>query len=174
MKTSIINLVIPFAVFSAMAQEVHSPNRLTTEHYFDLERISSPQISPDGARIVYTRQQANKMEDRWDSVLWIMSADGSQNRFLAKGSSPQWSRDGKRILYIADGEPRGPQIFVQWVDVEGAPTQVTHATDKLADARWSPDGKWIAFSMFVPEKIDWKISMPVAPQGSHWTAAPRI
>jgi hypothetical protein len=34
-----------------------SPNRLTTEHYFDLERISGPQISPDGARIVYTRQQ---------------------------------------------------------------------------------------------------------------------
>jgi hypothetical protein len=49
--------------------------------------VSSPQISPDGARIVYTRQQANKIEDRWDSSLWIVNTDGSQHRFLAKGST---------------------------------------------------------------------------------------
>jgi Tol biopolymer transport system component len=102
-----------------------------------------------------------------------MNADGGQNRFLAKGSNPRWSADGKRILYIADREPRGAQIFVRWIDAEGA-TQVTHATDKVADARWSPDGKWIAFSMFVPEKDTWNIGMPAAPQGAHWTGAPRI
>ena len=133
-----------------------------------------PQISPDGARIVYTRQQVNKIEDRWDSSLWIMNADGSQHRFLAKGSNPRWSSDGKRILYIADGEPRGPQIFVRWIDTDGPATQVTHATEKVADARWSPDGKSIAFSMFVPEKDNWKISMPAAPQGAKWTGAPRV
>jgi dipeptidyl aminopeptidase/acylaminoacyl peptidase len=166
--------LICFGVFSAASQETHTPNRLTNEHYFDLERISGPQISPDGSRIVYTRQQANKIEDRWDSALWIMNADGSQNRFLAKGGSPRWSRDGKRILYIAEGEPRGPQIFVRWIDTEGAATQVTRATDKVGDARWSPDGKWIAFTMFVPDKLKWDIGMPAAPQGAHWTAAPRI
>ena len=136
--------------------------------------MSNPQISPDGARIVYTRQQANKIEDRWDSSLWIMNADGSQHRFLTKGSNPRWSSDGKRILYIADGEPRGPQIFVRWIDTDGPATQVTHATEKVADARWSPDGKSIAFSMFVPEKDTWNVSMPAAPQGAHWTAAPRV
>jgi dipeptidyl aminopeptidase/acylaminoacyl peptidase len=80
--------------------------------------VSNPQISPNGARIVYARQQANKIEDRWDSSLWIMNSDGSQHRFLTKGSNPRWSSDGKRILYIADGEPRGPQIFVRWIDSE--------------------------------------------------------
>ena len=83
-------------------------------------------------------------------------------------------RSGKRILYIAEGEPRGPQIFVRWIDTEGTATQVTHATDKVADARWSPDGKSIVFSMFVPEKDTWNIGMPAAPQGAHWTGAPRI
>src|SRR5262249_13797301 len=142
--------------------------------YFEFERISNAQISPDGARIVYTRQQANKLEDRWDSALWIMNADGTRNRFLAKGSNPRWAKDGKRVLYVADGEPRGPQIFVKWVDSEGAATQVTHAIDKLGDARWSPDGKWISFSMFVPEKHKWEVGMPTAPEGAHWTEAPRI
>jgi dipeptidyl aminopeptidase/acylaminoacyl peptidase len=174
MKIRFVPLLISLVAFPAASQETHAPNRLNNDHYFDLERISNAQISPDGARIVYTRQQANKLDDRWESALWIMNADGSQNRFLAKGSSPRWSMDGKRILYIADGEPRGPQIFARWIDTEGAATQITHATDKVADARWSPDGKWIAFSMFVPEKDNWNIGMPAAPQGAHWTGAPRI
>jgi dipeptidyl aminopeptidase/acylaminoacyl peptidase len=156
------------------AQEKPSADRLTTDHYFDLERISNAQISPDGAKVVYTRQQANRLDDKWESSLWIMNADGSQHRFLAEGASPQWAPDGKRILYLADGEPRGTQIFVRWIDAEGPATQITHATEKVADPRWSPDGKTIAFSMFVPDKHKWNISMPAEPQGAKWTAAPRI
>ena len=95
-------------------------------------------------------------------------------RFLAKGSNPRWSSDGKRILYLAEGEPRGAQIFVRWIDIDGAATQVTRATEKVADAHWSPDGKWIAFSMFVPRKISWTISMPAEPKGAKWTDPPRI
>ncbi len=179
MQTRIFTLatilsILLLAAFTAVAQETPSPARLTNDHYFDFERVSNAQISPDGARIVYTRQQANKIEDRWDSSLWIMNADGSQHRFLTKGSDPRWSSDGKRILYIADGEPRGPQIFVRWIDADGPATQVTHATDKVADARWSPDGKSIAFSMFVPAKDAWKIDMPSSPEGAKWTAAPRV
>jgi len=176
MKTRLVALAafVSLAAFTAVSQETPSPTRLTNDHYFDFERVSNAQISPDGARIVYTRQQANKIEDRWDSSLWIMNADGSQHRFLTKGSDPRWSSDGKRILYIADGEPRGPQIFVRWIDADGPATQVTHATDKVADARWSPDGKSIAFSMFVPAKDSWKIDMPSSPEGAKWTATPRV
>ena len=176
MNTRVIVLasLVSLAAFPAASQETRSATRLTNDHYFDLERISNAQISPDGARIVYTRQQVNKIEDRWDSNLWIMNADGAQNRFLAKGANPRWSMDGKRILYIADGEPRGPQIFVRWIDTEGPATQVTHATEKIADARWAPDGKSIAFSMFVRAKDDWNISMPPKPEGAHWTNAPRV
>jgi Tol biopolymer transport system component len=173
-RFAVLAACVSLAAFTAASQETHSATRLTNDQYFDFERVSNAQISPDGARIVYARQQANKIEDRWDSSLWIMNADGSQHRFLTKGSSPRWSFDGKRILYIADGEPRGPQVFVRWVDTDGAATQVTRATDKVADARWSPDGKSIAFSMFVPEKNTWKISMPAAPEGAHWTGTPRV
>jgi len=159
---------------ASRAQEKFSPNRLTTDHYFDLERINDAQISPDGARIVYTRQQVNRLDDRWEPSIWIMNADGSQNRFLAKGSSAKWSPDSKRLLYFGEAEPGHTQIFVRWIDIEGAATQVTRATEKVADARWSPDGKFIAFSMFVPEKPQWSISMPAEPKGAKWTASPRI
>jgi dipeptidyl aminopeptidase/acylaminoacyl peptidase len=158
---------------AGQAQEKPSPTKLTTEHYFDLERISDAQISPDGKRITYTRNQANPLTDKWEPSLWIMNADGSQNRFLAKGANARWSPDGQRILYLgeADGQP---QVFVRWIDVEGPPTQVTRAVTKIADARWSPDGKQIAFSMFTPEPPKWTISMPKAPKDAKWQAAPRI
>ena len=166
--------IFAMSVVPLAAQEKPSSDRLTTEHYFDLERVSNAQISPDGSRIVYTREHVNKLEDKWESSLWIMNADGSQHRFLTKGSNPRWSSDGKRILYLSEGEPRGTQIFVRWVDLDGPASQITHATDKVADAHWSPDGKWIAFTMFAPQKNKWTISMPQEPKGAKWTAAPRI
>ena len=171
LRTACILLV---AATQLTAQEVPSANRLTNDHYFEWERVSNAQISPDGAHIVYTRQQANKVDDRWDSSLWIINVDGSRNRFLAKGSGARWSPDGKRILYTSEGEPKGTQIFVKWIDSDGPSSQVTRATEKVADANWSPDGKWIAFTMFVPKKNNWSISMPPAPAGAKWTATPRI
>src|SRR5206468_5554981 len=83
------------------AQETRSDTLLTTEHYLDWERVTDAQISPDGSRIVYTRGYVNKLEDKWESALWILNADGSQHRFLVKGSAARWSPDRKRLLYLA-------------------------------------------------------------------------
>src|SRR5947209_9880517 len=96
---------VGFGAGAVRAQETFSPTRLTTDHYFDLERISDAQISPDGSRIVYTRQQVNRLEDKWEPSIWIVNADGSQNRFLTKGGAGRWSPDSKRLLYTAEAEP---------------------------------------------------------------------
>jgi hypothetical protein len=157
-----------------VAQETRSATLLTTEHWLDWERVNDAQISPDGSRIVYTRQHVNKLEDKWDSELWIVNADGSQHRFLVKGGAPRWSPDGKRLLYQGEGEPKGSQLFVRWVDADGPATQITHISEAPRNAKWSPDGKSIAFSMFVPETEKWTISMPPEPKGAKWTPAPRV
>ncbi len=158
----------------AAAQETPSDTLLTVEHYLDYEQVAGPQISPDGSRIVYTRRYVNRLEDRWESALWMMNADGSHHSFLVKGSEAQWSPDGTRIAYLAEGEPKGTQIFVRWMDAAGATSQITRVTETPTAIHWSPDGKTIAFAMFVPEQESWKISMPAAPQGAHWTEPPRI
>ena len=49
------------------------------------EHIRCVRFTPDGKSIVFTREWVNKMEDRWDSEIWIMNADGSKKRFLARG-----------------------------------------------------------------------------------------
>ncbi len=151
--------------------------RLTLDRYLSWEDVSSPLLSPDGTQIVYQRRFIDPMSDSWDSDLWIMSADGSKNRFLVDGSSPSWSPDGTRLAYTAPGEPQGTQIFVRWMDAEGATSQITRlAEGSPSDIRWAPDGESIAFQMLVPEELGarWRIDMPSRPDGADWTASPRI
>ena len=103
-------------------------------------------------------------------------ADGSKNRFLIKGSSARWSPDGTRIAYLAEGEPEGTQVFVRWMDAEGAVSQVTRVTESPSNTQWSPDGRTIAFTMNVPAgaQKEWSIDLPAAPEGAKWTKPPRI
>jgi len=157
---------------SAVSQETPSDTLLTVDHYLDWEQVGDPQISPDGSQIVYSRRWINKLEDKWESALWLMNADGTKQRFLLEGGSPRWSPDGTRIAYIAAADGK-PQIFVRWMDAEGAVSQITRLTESPGSLQWSPDGKWLSFAMGVKYDNTWKISMPAAPQGAKWTPAPK-
>jgi len=54
-RPGLLAISLSLVAFNARSQETRSATRLTNDHYFDFERVSNAQISPDGARIVYTR-----------------------------------------------------------------------------------------------------------------------
>jgi dipeptidyl aminopeptidase/acylaminoacyl peptidase len=145
-------------------------------HYLDWEFVRSPQLSPDGSQLIYTREWIDKMNDRHSNQVWIMNRDGSRNRFLLDGSQSSWSPDGTRIAFVAPGEPEGAQIHVRWMDAEGTVSQITRLTGSPSNIQWSPDGRWIAFNMLEEEELDpaWRIDMPARPDGADWTASPII
>jgi dipeptidyl aminopeptidase/acylaminoacyl peptidase len=172
LTVAIVFLAITVPV-AARAQEKASDTLLTVNHYLDFEAVADARIAPDGARIIYTRRFVDKQRDAFETALWIMNADGSENRFLARGGSPVWSPDGTRIAYLAEGAPGGAQLFVRWMNAEGATSQVTRVTYGPGDIAWSPDGKWIGFTMYTPKPEVWAIDMPAPPPGAQWTAAPR-
>jgi dipeptidyl aminopeptidase/acylaminoacyl peptidase len=147
--------------------------KLTLDLYMDWEYVTAPQISSDGSQIVYTRRWTDKINDKFESDVWIINSDGSKNRFLIKGSSPLWSPDGKRIAYIAPGQPTGPQIWVKWMD-SGQETQLTRLEYAPTNIEWSPDGKRIAFNMNVPWKADFTVKLPPRPNGAKWIEPPRV
>jgi Tol biopolymer transport system component len=152
----------------------HPSNRIALEQYLDWEDVQAPQLSPDGTQILFTRRWIDKMNDKWESSIWLMNADGTHQRSLTQGSDVKWSPDGKRIAYIGKGEPSGQQIFVRWMDGEGAATQISHLTESPSALDWAPDGKMLAFNANVPVKESWRIAMPAPPKGAKWTEAPKI
>ncbi|MGY8800125.1 MAG: prolyl oligopeptidase family serine peptidase, partial [Longimicrobiales bacterium] len=135
---------------------------------------SDPQISPDGSQVVYTRGWVDKMNDRRESSVWIMNADGSRARFLVDGSGPIWSPDGTRIAYTSEGEPEGSQIFVRWMDDEGASSQITRLQKAPGGIRWAPDGNTLSFTMTMDGEEAWSVSPPGRPEGSNWTEPPKV
>ena len=167
LASSLLPVVLP-------AQGSPATNRLTIADYFNWEDVSNPVLSPDGKQILYTRTWIDQLNDRRESAVWLMNADGTKNRFLVKGSDAKWSPDGGRITYVAPGEPGGAQIWVRYMDAEGATTQITRLTEAPSDVEWSPDGKTLAFGMLVRQNDDWRIAMPAPPRGAKWTEAPRV
>lgn len=95
--------------------------------------------SPDGRFIVHRRQRGET------SQIWVMRADGSDDRNLSGDFSPDgwpaWSADGKQIAF-SRRVANGFQIFVMNADGSGV-RQLTDAPGEFTNPRWSPDGKRI-------------------------------
>ncbi len=167
MRTVISTCVLALLAASSVAQD----DRFNAEDVFQLERAIDPQISPDGSRTVYMRAGFDIMTDRTRTSLWVVNTDGSEHRPLITGpnnySSPRWSPDGSRLAYVSQEEGRS-QIFVRWMDT-GEEARLTNLTESPGGISWSPDGEWIAFSMFVPhDEGTLSAEMPRRPEGAEW------
>jgi len=168
-------VLVLFTFPDLQAQQSNSGEKmLNLDMYWELQSAGSPQISPDGEHVVYTRGWIDQKHDSRKSEIWIMNRDGERKRFIAEGSNPTWSPDGTRIAYTAEGEPDGNQIYVRWMDDEGATSQVTRLTKSPSNIRWSPDSKYIAFNRAVNTSPDLTINMPARPEGASWTENPKV
>ncbi|HEY7911263.1 MAG TPA: S9 family peptidase [Blastocatellia bacterium] len=176
LKTAFLSFALAASlVASALAVSAfaNGRERLTLDLFLDWEYVTQPQISPDGNQIIYARRWTDKINDKYESDIWIMSSDGSKARLLMKGSSPQWSPDGSRIAYVAQGQPAGSQLFVKWMDT-GEETQLTRLERAPGNLKWSPDGKRLAFTMTVPARSEFTVKIPSRPAGAKWVEAPRV
>jgi len=138
---------------------------------FELEVATDTQISPDGSRIAYARVSKDIMTDRSVSNIWIVDANGEHHRPLLSGvqsySSPRWSPSGDRLAYVTSVGDRGSQIHVRWMDT-GQTAMLSNVRGGPSSLTWSPDGKQIAFEMFVKADDASLASPPPAPEGAEW------
>jgi dipeptidyl aminopeptidase/acylaminoacyl peptidase len=127
-----------------------------TIDFNDLRKIvslSSPQISPDGKRVVFVRTRADYDKDKNVSQLMLVDVTTKKMRELtferAGVSSPVWSPDGKSIAFLADAKhdeksDEESQIFVLSL-AGGDARKVSDAPNGVDNFAWSPDGKRFAY-----------------------------
>jgi dipeptidyl aminopeptidase/acylaminoacyl peptidase len=150
--------------------------RLHSIDVFQLEYADDVQISPDGSRIVYVRVSHDIMTDRARRNLWVVNADGTNNRPLrseAKNfSSPRWSPDGTRIAYVSAAEGT-PQLYVRWMD-SGQTALLTNLVEAPGAITWAPDGKSLAFTQLVPVDKPPLAKAPPKPEGATWAPPVKV
>lgn len=111
-----------------------------------------PSVSPTGNILAYTSNPPSATEPQ----IWTINSNGSLPTQLKEGQSPQISPDNKTILFVKlDKEniaTRGTEQFypkqIWTMTIDGtSPTQLTqNNTSNAEQPKWSPDGKWIAYT----------------------------
>lgn len=143
---------------------------------FELEWVTDPQISPDGETIVYVRNGMDIMNDQRIKRLWMVNVNGKDHQKLSAmdviESMPRWSPGGDRLAFVASTK-NGSEVFMYWVNT-GKIARISQLPDSPKGLNWSPDGKWLAFSMFVEGAELSLVSSPKKPKGAEWADAPTI
>lgn len=117
-------------------------------------REGSPVLSPDGSMLAFTVE--------WDgtSSLCVASPAGGGEDF-ARGASisvlrvdceaatdPEWSPDGSRISFLDQ------DAVIRVYDLAEGTDRIVCGTMGVIHKSWSPDGRWIAFSVPVDAHLE--------------------
>lgn len=134
----------------ANAQFLVTPreSRIDRYYYSTHDHAINPSWSPDGKRVWFV----TNAEIPWGTG-WIcsISVDGGEPECLAKhqletswAARPEVGPDGRRILFSSYHGGQWHQLWVTRTD-DVAPLPLTYGEFDRRNARWSPDGKRIAY-----------------------------
>ena len=121
---------------------------ITASDLLSMERLSEPQLSPDGTRAVYTVAVPDLQGNRLARNIWLVSLTTGEARALTttgRDGGARWSPDGRRIAFISQREGSS-QLYVMNVEAPAKPTRLTQLSGGADNIVWSPDGQTIAFT----------------------------
>jgi TolB protein len=107
-----------------------------------------PMWSPNGTRIAFLRFSVPPACGGWGTDpgpnVWVMNADGSGQRRLARGWPSAWSADGRKIAFTGPGDRPGMYV----VNADGSAQRRLNTVSfpgrpDGGSAAWSPDGQKI-------------------------------
>ena len=63
------------------------------------------------------------------------------------------------------------KLYLMWMDTRET-VPLTNSKETPAGVSWSNDDRYLAFTMFVPQKNESLIQMPEQPEGAEWNSPP--
>jgi dipeptidyl aminopeptidase/acylaminoacyl peptidase len=173
MRNTVVVLLLALLIaVPVSAAPLDAPNRtFQGVDLFGIQYAADPQIRPDGRVVAYVRVSFDIMTDRARQSIWLIDVDTGEQTPLVAGAgshtSPRWSSDGGRLAYVSTAEGGRPQLFVRWMQ-SGQTAKLAELLSAPEDLAWSPDGRWIAFTMFTPDEAAKLGEAPEKPKDADW------
>jgi dipeptidyl aminopeptidase/acylaminoacyl peptidase len=129
---------------------------LSPEVLWEMKRIGSPVISPDGKWVVAPLTRYTVADDKSHTDLWLFAADGTVERQLTLSGyadgQPVFSPDGSKLAFVSrrDGDD-APQIYILPIREPGEAIRLTEIPTGVSTLKWA--GRHIYFiSRVWPDK----------------------
>lgn len=121
--------------------------RMTPEALWAMGRIGSVAVSPDEKQIAYTVSYYSVPQNKSNSEVFVMDADGSANTQITqstwKEAQPVWFKDGKKLAFLSS-ESGSNQVWE--MNPNGTERkQLTRYDGDIEGFSFSPDGKRLLF-----------------------------
>lgn len=127
---------------------------MTPETLLAMGRISNPQISPDGKKVLYTVSYTSIEQNRSCANLFVSDIDGNNRRQLTKFaqsvSGACWAPDGKSIYFLQDGKLWNAAVGGKKL---GARRQISKLRGSIVDFKLSPSGKSVLYISTIPGPV---------------------
>ena len=155
MKTFLMMGVTLFLVLGGNVAEAKRP--MTFDDLTKVQRISDPQVSPDGRWIAYVQGAVDFEANKVVKHIWLVRAEGGTPKQLTAGdgsdSRPRWSPHGESIAFIST---RGGKSQVWIISVHGGEArQLTTISTEADGVTWAKKGDALLFtSQVYPDCAD--------------------
>ncbi|SRR6266545_8218259 len=150
---------------ASIAVAAQSPGRaasgrpMTIDDLIAAVRVSDPQLSPDGTRVLFVRTTTDGKSGKRNADIWAVAADGSAAPRESIGgdssdNTPRYSPDGRRIAFMSSRDG-APQVYVADANGSGARKVTNLSMGVQPPLVWSGDGTHVALvSDVYPECTD--------------------
>ena len=120
---------------------------MTPETLLSLGRLSDPQLSPDGSKILYGVSYNSIADNRSCRNLFLCNPDGSGKvqltRYAKSVSNARWSKDGDAIYFV-----QGDQLWKAPIQGSklGKKVKLSEVPAGIGEFKISPDGQQILYT----------------------------
>ena len=153
------NSAISSEGYIAKSEIIVEDGKMTPEVLLAFGRLSDPQVSPDGKKILYGVSYTSVKDNRSVRNLFICNLDGSDNQQLTTSGksigNARWSADGKHIAFTMGGQIWTADIRCsrgKWA-LKNA-HQISNVPNGVGEFKLSPDQTKVMYISYVKSHVD--------------------
>jgi dipeptidyl aminopeptidase/acylaminoacyl peptidase len=147
-QRSLRSILFALVAIALLSQIAAAKRPMTVDDLMKVERISAPQVSPDGKWVAYVQGTVNLEANKVRRHLWLVPVEGGTPKQLTRGewsdTHPRWSPDSKALAFIST-RSGSAQVWIIPVD-GGEARQVTTISTEADGVTWARGSNMLVFT----------------------------